>query len=206
MKSGIGEYDSLHVSELNLFHKNPKIGDIEAIASSLMVNGMYRPIVVNKGTHTGRVNEVLAGNHTLKALRKLAEENPDEKKWQYAEVYMIDVDNDRATKIVLADNRTADLGSYDNKELKELLESVQDDLEGTAYNNSDLELLQELYSQASSLDELEAQYGELTEEDLNVVIRLKVPQIIADQWNDWRAPFDSPEEAFEALMDRQNYD
>lgn len=55
------------VDDLNLFHKNPRQGDITAIAESLAVRGQYRPIVVNEGTLTGRPLEVLAGNHTLLA-------------------------------------------------------------------------------------------------------------------------------------------
>ncbi|MDX3097732.1 hypothetical protein PV417_24845 [Streptomyces sp. ME19-03-3] len=42
-------------------HPNPRTGDVDAIAESLRVNGRYKAIVVNRGTHTGRPNEVLAG-------------------------------------------------------------------------------------------------------------------------------------------------
>lgn len=69
----LGEHARLPVGELRTFHKNPRKGDVEAIAGSLRVNNQYRPIVVNRGTHTGRPNEVLAGNHTLMAARSLAE-------------------------------------------------------------------------------------------------------------------------------------
>lgn len=134
---GIGELQTRSLTELNTYHNNPKHGDIEAIATSLTINGMYRPVVVNKGTYTNRPMEILAGNHTIKALRLLAERNPDNKQWQQADVYLIDVDDDRATRIVLADNRTADLGTYDNDTLLELLGSLDDDLglEGTGYDD-----------------------------------------------------------------------
>lgn len=43
-----------NVDELAGYHRNPRRGDVDAIARSLAVNGQYRPIVVNIGTHTGR--------------------------------------------------------------------------------------------------------------------------------------------------------
>lgn len=60
----IGAAENLPLTQLNTFHKNPRRGDVEAIKGSLVANGQYRPIVVNKGTHTGRPFEVLAGNRT----------------------------------------------------------------------------------------------------------------------------------------------
>jgi ParB-like chromosome segregation protein Spo0J len=61
--------------ELRTYQRNPRQCDPTAIARSLAVNGQYRPIVVNKGTYTGRPNEVLAGNHTLIAARDLGWEH-----------------------------------------------------------------------------------------------------------------------------------
>lgn len=135
--AGIGEYQTTPISQLNNYYNNPKTGDIEAIASSLTINGMYRPVVVNRGTYTNRPMEILAGNHTIKAMRLLAERNPDDERWRFAETYIIDVDDDRATRIVLADNRTADLGSYDNDILLELLGDLDDNLglAGTGYTD-----------------------------------------------------------------------
>ena len=79
-----------HPNELNSFHQNPRRGDIDAIAQSLQVNGQYRPVVVNLGTHTGRPLEVLAGNHTLAAARKL--------KWQEVAATTVDVDDQAAAR------------------------------------------------------------------------------------------------------------
>lgn len=96
------EYASIPVDDLNTFHRNPRRGDIESIAKSLRKHGQYKPIVVNSGTQTGRRNEVLAGNHTLMAARHLG--------WERIDVAVVDVDEDSAASIVLADNRLADLG------------------------------------------------------------------------------------------------
>ena len=117
------------VSELHTYHRNPRRGDVAAIAQSLVVNGQYRPIVVNAGTHTGRRNEVLAGNHTLIAARDVG--------WATIQVVTVDVDDDQAARIVAADNRTADLGEYDEAMLVELLSDMAD-LSGTGFTDADL--------------------------------------------------------------------
>lgn len=131
------------VKELHLYHKNPRLGDVDSIAESLRVNGQYRAIVVNKGTYTGRAMEVLAGNHTVKAARNLG--------WEKIAAHILDVDEDTATRIVLADNRTADLGDYDQEQLLELLESI-DSPEGTGFEPDDLlQLLQGMSSEPEKL-------------------------------------------------------
>lgn len=146
----IGEATTLPITEINPHHKNAHIGDVEAIKGSMVANGVYKPIVVNKGTYTGRPMETLAGNHSLKAMRQLAEENPGDPRWRNVSVWLVDVDEDRATRILLADNRTAELGSYDDALLLELLQSVDHDLDGTGYAYHELEELQELMSDGGS--------------------------------------------------------
>ncbi|SNR44299.1 ParB-like nuclease domain-containing protein [Haloechinothrix alba] len=122
--------DTAPVAELRAYHRNPRQGDTRAIAESLRVNGQYRPIVVNRGTHTGRANEVLAGNHTLAAAR--------DEGWAEITVCYVDVDDDQAARIVTADNRTADRASYDDRILAELLTDLPD-LDGTGYDPGDLD-------------------------------------------------------------------
>lgn len=118
---------------LALFHRNPRRGNVDRIAESLRVNGQYRPIVVNRGTITGRPAEVLAGNHTLLAARQLG--------WATVAAVWVDVDDQQATRIVAADNRTADLGDYDDQLLRGLLAELPD-LAGTGYDTDDLDALE----------------------------------------------------------------
>ncbi|WP_195393661.1 ParB/RepB/Spo0J family partition protein [Actinomyces urogenitalis] len=132
----------IDVESVHPHHKNPRRGDIDAIAKSLTTNGQYRAIVVNKGTHTGRPYEVLAGNHTLLAARKIGLDT--------IAAHIIDVDEEQATRIVLADNRTADLGDYDLHELEDLANSLPD-LEGTGYTT---ETLDEILNAATTADTL----------------------------------------------------
>lgn len=138
-----GEIERISPSELQLYDRNPNAGDVDAIAGSLRTNSQYRPIVVNRGTHTGRPLEVLAGNHTTLAFRKLGEADPDDERWQLVDCWVIDVDEDAAAKIVLADNRTAEFGERDDRLLAELLASL-DDLDGTGYTDADLAELEGL--------------------------------------------------------------
>lgn len=121
--------EQIPVADLRTYTGNPRSGHVEAIAASLRTNGQYRPLVVNKGTHTGKPNEVLAGNHTLMAARDLG--------WPTVAVTFLDVDEDQARRILLADNRTSQLGTFDNAALAELLQDAPD-LEGTGYSQEDL--------------------------------------------------------------------
>lgn len=124
------ELDYVSTADLRLYHQNPRVGDVKKIAESLTVNGQYRALAVNRGTHTGRANEVLAGNHTLLAARDLG--------WSEVGITWVDVDDDQAARIVLADNRTADVASYEDRLLAELLGELPD-LDGTGYDPGDLD-------------------------------------------------------------------
>lgn len=127
---GVGT-DIVPLESLTPYAKNARIGDVKAIAESLAVNGQYKPLVVNK-----RSNEILAGNHTWKAAQTLG--------WKKIAVVYVDVDDKAAARIVLADNRTSDLGSFDNDILGELLRSLPD-LEGTGYDEWDMQNLDSLF-------------------------------------------------------------
>lgn len=118
------------IKDLNPYHRNPRRGNIKAIAESLEELGQFRPITVNTGTHTGRPMEILTGNHTFQAAKSLG--------WKTIAVAIVDVDDDTAARIVVADNRTADLGTYDDGALAELLGGLPD-LSGTGYDDDDLQ-------------------------------------------------------------------
>ncbi|WP_432008854.1 ParB/RepB/Spo0J family partition protein [Streptomyces bacillaris] len=120
------------VADLAPYHRNPRTGDLDAIAESLSTHGQYRAIVVNRGSLTGRPNEVLAGNHTLEAARKLG--------WDKIAVTWLDVDDEAAAKIVVVDNRTSDLAGYDTALLADILTDLPD-LQGTGYDQEQLDQL-----------------------------------------------------------------
>lgn len=119
------------VGELECHPANPRRGDLDAITESIQTNGWYGMLVAQRST-----GYVLAGNHRLLAARRLGiPEVP---------VVWVDVDDERALRILLADNRTSDLGTYDDAELAELLKNLaagQDGLVGTGYDAAALDAL-----------------------------------------------------------------
>ncbi len=127
--------------DLNPYPGNPRHGNIAAIKESLERNGQYRPIVARRAT-----DEVLAGNHTLRAAQELS--------WTSISVTYIDCDAEQAKRIVLADNRTNDLAGYDPQALADLLTELPD-LAGTGYDQAALDsLLDELEPEPLTEDEV----------------------------------------------------
>lgn len=190
------DVERYHPDELRPYHRNPRLGDVEAIARSLEVNGQYRPVVVNLGSKTGRPLEVLAGNHTLAAAKHLG--------WGEIVGTVVDVDDKAAARIVAADNRTADLGGYDDDVLVELLTELDDagGLDGSGYSAEALDDLLALAQGPISLDDLAAEFGDFTDADTLRNITLKVPAPLFHQWSDWRRGYDSDADALEAALDR----
>src|SRR5687767_8593568 len=90
------ETATVPLSALRFYGRNPRRGNLEAIKESLRRNRQYRPLIVDR-----RSMQVLVGNHTLRAMRELG--------WREAFVCFIDVDEEQAKRIVVADNRTSDL-------------------------------------------------------------------------------------------------
>lgn len=118
------------------YHKNPRQGDIGAISQSLEANGQYKPIVINRGTHASYQNEIVAGNHTWHAAKALG--------WDHIAATFVDVTDEQAARIVVVDNRTTDLATYDDSQLAGLLTELAaspDGLEGTGFSGDDLDVL-----------------------------------------------------------------
>lgn len=136
----VGTTTRVSPAELSIYHRNARVGDVDAVMGSLKANGQFKPLCVNIGTKTGRPNEVLAGNHTLKAFRNLAEQNPFDDQWSKIAVHWVDVDDEMATRIVLVDNRSFEDGGFDVAELVELLNEVG--TTGTGYSDADLDDLE----------------------------------------------------------------
>src|SRR5262245_36114690 len=97
---------STPVADLHLLPRNPRRGDVAAVARSLDLFGQRKPIVAK------RDGTVIAGNHTLQAAITLG--------WSEVAVVFTDDDDATAKAFALADNRTAELGTYDEEELADL--------------------------------------------------------------------------------------
>jgi hypothetical protein len=107
--------------------KNPRKGNVGVIAESIRANGFYGAVVAQKST-----GHILAGNHRWRAAQEAG--MPD------VPVLWVDVDDERALRILLADNRTSDVATNDPAVLAELLAGLPD-LTGTGYQPSDMSAL-----------------------------------------------------------------
>lgn len=123
------KYELVAVGRLQPHPDNPRTGDVEAIGESIEANGFYGAVVAQ--TSTGRI---LVGNHRWKAAKA--------KGHKQIPVIWVDVDDDRARKILLADNKTNDLASYDEAALLAVLDDLGADagaLAGTGYSMDEYE-------------------------------------------------------------------
>jgi len=132
----VKKVEKVKLDRLTKHPRNPRRGNLDAIKESLAVHGQYRPIVANL-----RTGHILAGNHTYEAARQLG--------WEKIQVAWVDVDEQDELKIVLADNRTADLATYDDEELTRILRElaeIEGGLLGTGFNEDYVSELKELAS------------------------------------------------------------
>lgn len=114
--------EQVRIDVLRPHPDNPREGDVGAIVESLREFGQYKPVVANMdGT-------ILAGNHVVAAARALG--------WVKVDVAWVDVDDETAIRILLVDNRTADLATYDDESLRRLLMGVN--LDGTGWTPDDV--------------------------------------------------------------------
>ena len=118
---------TVDIDKLSFLEGNPRKGDIEAVAKSYKQFGQRKPIVATKDY------VVIAGNHQLAAARQLG--------WDKIAVVITDDDELTAKAFALADNRTAELGSYDDDLLADLLSevsSVPELMDSTGFSEDDL--------------------------------------------------------------------
>ena len=116
---------------------NAHEGDVASVAASLDEFAQQKPIIVQAST-----NWIVAGNTTHEA----AELNG----WTHIAASIVDLDDTTARGYMLADNRTSDLGGYNEGKLAILLEaqSIDGALAGTGYDQGNVEDLMERLAQA----------------------------------------------------------
>lgn len=115
--------ESVDINSVEPHPRNPRRGDVQAIAESIHINGFYGAIVVQKSSRY-----IIAGNHRWLVSKQMgAKEIP---------ALIVDVTDEEALRILLADNRVAQLGSFAEDELSQLLESIGE-LAGTGYTPQD---------------------------------------------------------------------
>lgn len=116
--------------------RNPRVGRDEAVAGSIDANGFYGAIVAQESTRT-----ILAGHTRRRTLAARGE--------QTAPVIWVDCDDETALRILLADNRTAELAVWDEAALIEVLGAVPD-LGSVGFTEHDLEAMLKRATPASA--------------------------------------------------------
>ncbi|MEU7911335.1 ParB/RepB/Spo0J family partition protein [Microbispora bryophytorum] len=117
-------YRMVPVGDLQPHPDNPHRGDVEVIADSIAANGFFGVVLVQQSRM-----RIIAGEHRWRGAQARGLDQ--------VPALLIDVDDATATRIMLADNRTAEYGEYDDQVLAELLRGL-DDLDGTGWSDDDL--------------------------------------------------------------------
>ncbi len=113
------EFQMVPVGEIHEHPQNPRRGNVELIDESMEELGFYGACTVHRQT-----GDIIAGNHRYRtAVARGATEVP---------VVWYDGTPENALRILLADNKTADGGEYDQDSLDAILRSLPT-LAGTGY-------------------------------------------------------------------------
>jgi DNA modification methylase len=132
---------ALPIDAIELHPRNPRLGNVEAVAASLLRFGQLKPVVVQKSTMLR-----VAGNHVLRAARSLG--------WPEIAANVEAMDDAAAVAFLLTDNRTSDLGSYDDGLLAAILDeqAAADNLAATGYDADDVAALLRATGRADERD------------------------------------------------------
>jgi len=164
--------EEVEIRSLTLDPKNARTHSerqLKAIATSLHEFGQQRPAVV------GSDGIIYAGNGMVQAAQALG--------WEKISVVKLPFDDPvKCRAFAIADNRTADLASWDNEQLIETLKEIDKDLlEAVGFNDNELADLQALLEEGDKeagqsgiwygkdLETLTEQYAGRTERQLVLV-------------------------------------
>lgn len=189
MKQVTQEFDpAVQIGALTEHPKNPRRGNDAAVAESIEHNGFFGAVLIQKST-----GYVLAGNTRLRVARRNGEAS--------IPAFWLDVDDEEAERILLADNRMSDLAFYDDRALVELLEALHDSdggLDGTGYTDDQLALM--LDAQQDIIDDLNDDDESDAEREDWVFARLELSPATLRLWTDHRAQHDTDDAALAALL------
>jgi hypothetical protein len=122
------------LTDLHQHPDNANMGDVDAIEQSIRINGLYAPLLIQKSS-----NRIIAGNHRYVVALKMG--------LTTVPTIELDVDDEQALRIMLADNRTTRLGRDDESQLYEILDllrSTDAGFAGTGYEYDDFAALSEI--------------------------------------------------------------
>jgi ParB-like chromosome segregation protein Spo0J len=179
------QFEAVPITSITPHPDNPRRGDTAVIAESITANGFFGACVVQR--HTGHI---LIGNHRWQAAQQAGADT--------VPVLWVDVDDERARRIMVADNRTAELAAWDNDTLVALLAELGDGTEGlvgTGFTDADMENLLARFGPVPTLDELADQYGEPGGNALWPVLRIPLPPEVMLRWKALRAQLDGDDDS-----------
>lgn len=117
------------VKDIQLWQANYRQGDVQMIARSIQRFGY------NRSVSLWRDNVVIAGNHTVKALKYLEDNQADAPKnvivgkdgdWSIEVTDVSHLDEQEAEAYAIADNRASDIATNDNEQLASLLSQLHE--------------------------------------------------------------------------------
>jgi hypothetical protein len=159
----------IDIDKLQPHPDNANRGNVDVIVESIEINGLYRPVVYQ--TSTGYI---LAGNHTWQAAKAHGMDT--------IPAIGLDVDEERAKRILLVDNRARDKAEWDHDALAALLEGL-DDLTGTGYTDEEAADLLRL-CEPPDLDDLVKDVGEWKPSDSWPTLKITCPPEVASAWEE----------------------
>lgn len=144
----------IELEKLKPYENNPRINDeaVPAVAESIKEFGWQQPIVID------RENVIIAGHTRYKAAMKLGLKTVPVK-------YADELTEAQIREYRLADNKTAELATWDDEKLKEELEKCGDfDMSAFGFDDSDYEedpneAVEDEYEETENEIEPVAEYG-----------------------------------------------
>lgn len=160
------EIKYVDIHSLEGFPDNPRNSSLDGIKESLKKHGQYRPLTVNKNN-----NQVLTGNHTWEAMKELGMDK--------CAVMFVDVDEITAKKIVLVDNRTNELATYNKEIMVDILAEFMElgELLGTGYSADEVDDIMAGFDevQITEFEEFKGGYALSEEEIAEVEAKVQTP-------------------------------
>lgn len=130
------------IGDLSTHPDNPRQGDVGALVDMMRANGFYGESIYQESS-----GQVCIGNHRLLAARALG--------MPVIPAMGAAIDDERAKRWMLGDNRAADLAAYDDSLLADLLSDLATGtsgaLAGTGFDNDALDQLLADVSHAASV-------------------------------------------------------
>lgn len=177
------QIEEVDIASLTLDDNNARVHsqrNIDSIKNSLQTFGLRKPVVVSD-------NVVIAGNGTVIAAKELG--------WKRILVARTPADwsDEMRAAYALADNRTAELATWDEEVLLGTLTALDESLiEAAGFTEMDIRALTAIYGEIP-----EGYEGRTSEPDTSLkgkVISIKVSDDTYDRWNDLWKTFDGDDD------------